>query len=228
MKYILLRVLALSCGILMTRSASADTLVLNGTVHTFYISTSASYGSYDHVLDAGGDAMGVLNGQMLLGAYCVDLFSPVYVPSTYPLTTVSFDGTIYGNAVNNAAQVSWLMKTYAPSAATIDDQNALQASIWRTLYGAGFEVDGADNAKAGNSAAMVSGYQNIMASLGSNTAPISDVVWMSPGTSSGPPPPYTIYQGLVGLPAPSSAIPEPASLLLFGFGVAAFATRRRK
>jgi hypothetical protein len=208
------------------RGASADTLVLNGTVHAFYISTSTSYGSYDHVLDAGGDAMGVLNGQTLLGAYCVDLFSPVYVPSSYPLTTVSADGTIYGNAVNNAGQVSWLMKTYAPSATTIDDQNALQASIWRTLYGSGFEVDGADNAKTGNSAAMVAGYQSMIASLGSNTAPISDVLWMSPGTASGPPAPYTVYQGLVGL-APSSA-PEPGSLLLFGLGATAFATRRRK
>jgi len=169
----------------------------------------------------GGNLSATLDGELLAGAYCVDLFNPVYLGQTYPLTTISNDGTVFGNAVNNAGSVAWLVRQYGFTVANFDEENALQAAIWRTLYGTNFEVDGADNAKAGNSAAMIASYQSYIASLGSNTASLDRVLWISPGSPTLPLAPYTISQGLVGIRSGSfvSTAPEPGTIALLGLGL---------
>ena len=65
------------------------TLVTSNTFHPFFVSTSATHGSLDHVQDGGGNIGGAgasLNGQALIAAYCVDLFNPVFTNSTYTQT----------------------------------------------------------------------------------------------------------------------------------------------
>lgn len=223
-------------GLLTSLSAGAAqaqvVLVTSNTFHPFYISTSVTHGNLDHVQDGGGNIGGVgssLNGEFLIAAYCVDLFNPVYVNSTYTTTTITHDGAVYGNPVSNAGAVAWLIRNFGASAVGADQENALQGAIWRTMYGTNFEVDGADNAKTGNTPGLISAYQGYMLALGASTAPIGSVDWISP--AGGPiPGGYTINQGLVGIRASSfaSSAPEPGTLAFLGLGSALVLVKRRR
>lgn len=228
-------------------AAHADTLDLTGTVHTFYISATnlavrpGEFVTYNHILDAGGDAKAILNRQMLAGTYCVNLVDPVYLPASYNATTTTTDGTVFGETIQNSGKISWLIRHFAGSATSINSQNALQAAIWRTEYGSNWQLDGVDNAKSGNTAALMSTYSDYLNQLGSNTDSVSSVIWISPikDASQGNSPPNSNtahYQGLVGVRTSglfiASAAPEPGSIaLLFAGGlpvVGAVAIRRRK
>src|SRR5205085_4104396 len=52
--------------------------------------------------------------------------------ASYPNATVTADGTTYGSAVPNAGAISWLVTNIGPTATTPEQQDALQAAIWRT------------------------------------------------------------------------------------------------
>ena len=236
---------ALSCAA-FAPAAHADTFQITATsVNSFFISSNnlvarpgATAVNYDHVSDAGGDMKALLNGQSLVGAYCVGLIDTVYLNSSYNASTVTTNGTVFGETIQNAGKISWLMTHFSSAAASdLDKQKALQAAIWRTEYGTAFQLDGADNAKTGNNAATISNYQSYLSQLGNNTDLVSSVVWISPikaagQTSPKDPPTGGHYQAVVGLRASSAATPEPGSIALFATGVVpalgAFAARRRK
>jgi hypothetical protein len=229
-----LGVTALVLGIGITAQAQTYNFVMgSGAPSAFYVSTSPAYGGYNSVLDAGGNMEATLDGDLLVASYCVDLFNPVYVGATYDVTTFNTTGSVFGNPVANAGSVAWLITTFGASAVTPDEHRALQAAVWRTLYGSNFEVDGADNAIAGNNATMISTYQGYIAALGSNTAPVDSVLWISP-QSTNPAYPgvgYSLSQGVVGLRSSASAgaaAPEPGTIALLGLGVAGLIARRRK
>src|SRR5262249_50430597 len=97
------------------------------------------------------------------------------------------------------------------TAVTLIQQDALQAAIWRTEYGTGFQLDGVDNANPAPvfNSTVGAVYKADLAALGSNTAPVGNVVWISPGTN----PDNTQVQGLVvlsGVALPSGAQDEPS------------------
>src|SRR5262249_50272474 len=97
------------------------------------------------------------------------------------------------------------------SATTAVQQDALQAAIWRTEYGDGFQLDGVDNdngAPAFNHT-IAAAYQADLAALGNNTAPVNRVSWISPGPNPGLPP--SEGQGLVALAGAPVAPPGAGS-----------------
>ena len=146
---------------------------------------------------AGGNFAGTLNDTALI-SYCVGINLTIDVSATYNNATVTSNGTIYGSSVPQAAGISWLLTNIGPTAVTLIQQDALQAAIWRTEYGSGFQLDGVDNdnpAAAFNST-VGTVYKADFAALGSkNRRPVGNVVWISPGTNSD----TTQAQGLVAL-----------------------------
>ncbi|MGO9270525.1 MAG: Cys-Gln thioester bond-forming surface protein [Terriglobia bacterium] len=166
-------------------AARADTgnLSIGGTFN--YVPTSVG--------DEGGGSVTVstLNGVTLNWLYCVDLNDVVYVPGTYNNTTITSNGMANENGafqtVNNAGEVAWLLDHYANSAnGDTNAEVALQAAIWNVIYGVGLNPSSVYyNSTIGTD------YNNDLNGLGS--APLSTVLWISPGDGSG-----TIYQGLAG------------------------------
>jgi hypothetical protein len=167
---------------------------------------------------AGGNFLGTLNGNTpLTASYCVDLSRTLFPDTTYDSATVTGDGTSYGTAVPQAGALSWLLTHLGPAATTAVQQDALQAAIWRTEYGTGFQLDGVDNSNGAPAinAAIAPLYQADLAALGNNTAPVSAVAWISPGSN----PDSSPGQGLVALTgtpmstATSASTPTPPSVL---------------
>jgi hypothetical protein len=191
-----------------------------------YLTINVPGGDYTHIDARGGNFGGTLNGQALAATYCIDVTRDIQPPGTYS-TTVTNDATIFGTPVANAGAIAWLILNLAPTATVGDEQNGLQAAIWRTEYGAGFQLDGADNSTAGNSASLIAQYQTDLALLGSNTAPVGELAWISPVDVNN-----VDSQGLVGLYASGPlSVPEPSSIWLSalgGCGALTLSRRRRR
>jgi len=134
----------------------------------------------------GGNFLGTLDGAALSASYCVSIDLTIYVGSAYDSASATSDGTIYGAAVPNAGAISWLLTNIGPTAATPFQQDALQAAIWRIEYGDTFQLDGVDNTNSEPTinATVAPIYQADLAALGSNTAPVGNVDWISAGANS--------------------------------------------
>jgi hypothetical protein len=121
-----------------------------------------------------------LNGVQFEYLYCVDLFTTVYVPGSYPSTNVNTAGLIYGQPVYNADKVAWLLDNYG-TAGQGDAAYALQAAIWHVVNddgpGGRPDVTIAPSAPAG----AISLYNSYLAALDGNTGNISDFLWITPG-----------------------------------------------
>ena len=234
---------------LLAPAARAETFKLNATVvNSFYISAtnltvrSGEVVNYDHLLDGGGDAFGSRGTQTAgtyISSYCVGLTDTIYLNNTYNNTTITNNGVTFGETIQNGGKISWLMTNFASAAASnADKQKALQAAIWRTEYGSGFELDGADNTKTGNNAATITAYKSYIALLGNNTSAVSNVLWISAAksaTQTGNPPNPPAgghYQALVGIQLSTGVIPEPGTITLFVTGglplAGAFTARKRR
>ena len=153
-----------------------------------------------------------LNGVALSYIYCVDVFKSVGVPGSYNDTEVNNSGFIYGNALNNAAQVAWLLGTYG-TAGQGNTQAALQAAIWHVVFGVNYELSA--------TASYFNTYQYMLTALDGNTGNVGDFLWITPGIkdSNGD---IVAYQGLV------ARVPEPGTLLLIGVGLLGLAGFRKK
>jgi hypothetical protein len=162
---------------------------------------------------SGGNFLGTLNSTPLTATYCLDTDLGLGVPANFSGATVTHDATVWGQTVPHAGAISWLLIQRGPTAKTPEQQDALQAAIWHVEYGTtltqsgGFQLDGADNKRnpfiegGYNAAKLVSDYKADLAALGSKTAPISDVLWITPNPDSGYPPSRGngSAQGLVAL-----------------------------
>jgi len=185
----------------------------------------------------GGGAItpSTLNGVSLPWVYCIDIPDNVGVPADYNNTRVSTDGTanfgagntwagtpgitLAGGSATIAGQVAWILDNYADAAiGSATAQEAVQAAIWKQIYGSAFTVQ-----DTGVNTAMGA----ILTALGSNTAALSSVLWLSPNGNghngaAGP----GLEQALV-----TAAVPEPSTLAiasLCGAGFVFYGLRRRK
>jgi hypothetical protein len=114
---------------------------------------------------------------------------------------VDGNGTVYATDVPNAGEISWLLTNIAPTATTADEQAALQAAIWRTEYGDGFELDGVDNNNyAPDNSTIAPIYQADLFAANGNTAPTDDEFWIT----TGPNPDTSAGQGLVAMAVASA------------------------
>lgn len=147
---------------------------------------------------------GSVDGRPVPYLYCVEIFTNINVRGVYGVD-LSNNGIVHGGLIANAGQIAWLMDHIAPTATTQDAQEGLQAAIWKQVYGASFNIAPPSD---GTGAGIFAAYNADIAALGSNTAPVSDVLWLSPYNRDGSP-----AQGLI-----TNAVPEPSTLALASLG----------
>lgn len=151
--------------------------------------------------------------------YCVDLGAGVTVPGTYALTTDSMSNwNLGGSAPVDGEQAAYLYNTYAGVVSTADQRAGLQLAIWEVLRDTTFNLTSGNlSVVSGFSAGAIAYANTIGASVGQAKA-----VWLKLGAGTN----RTDAQDFIG-PTP---VPEPASLLLLGSGLAAAAwgARRKK
>ena len=182
--------------------ALADDLYVGGNYNNIPLTTGNEGG--------GSITVSTLNGAALPWLYCVDLYITISVPGDYNNTTTTSNGYVHGALVNNAGQVAWLLDHYATAdIGNTTGQIALQAAIWHAIFGVALDP----------SSGSITDYNAYLAALGSNTDPLSNVKWFSPGISGN----NTEYQGLVG-PVPDGGV----TLLLLGGALVGLETLRRR
>jgi hypothetical protein len=152
--------------------------------------------------------------------YCVDLFDNVGVPATYN-ATVTTDGFVNNQLVDNAGQVAWLLDHYATTGQGVGAV-ALQAAIWHVIYNGSAGYARGLAVALDSSSPSYSTYTAMLSALGNQIAPLSDVDWLTPT-------PDNLSQGLVA----ATPVPEPATVIagvamLLPFGVSVLRMLRRK
>jgi hypothetical protein len=82
--------------------------------------------------------------------------------------------------LTNAGAIGYLMVTYAPTATTQNQQLALQAAIWKEVYGSEFVLD-ANWYNTHGKAEVVTLYNSYLSSIPANTSQyVDDVLWINP------------------------------------------------
>ncbi len=179
-----------------------------------------------------------LGGVSLAYVYCIDIPDEVGVPATYTANTVTTNGTaVYGSptlgntfangnnlvGVPNAGAIAWLLTTYASSATTSLQQDALQSAIWTEIYDNGTYTGTGAFVLSGGTGPGTVGALMLTYLTGVGSSPVSNFLWLSPNGVGNTP----IEQALVA----AYVTPEPSSFAIAALGGAGFifyGLRRRK
>lgn len=219
---------------------TGNDLYLGGSYNTFAWTLYNSSGSVIAANEGGGAITpSTLNGASLPWVYCVDIPDNVYVPANYNNTTVTTNGTVtvtsanpggggtagtyyVGNSATIAGQIAWILDNYANAAiGNTGKEEAVQAAIWKVIYGTDFTVPVQDSVNIA--------MNTILSAMKGQTAAVNSVYWLSPGDAGS----STIYQALVTANVGGATLtaPEPSTFAIAGLGAMAFVAyglRRRK
>ncbi len=163
-------------------SAHADTLNIGTSVGSFNFTF---YGN--HETAGGGNYEGssaVIGGKTVDfdAVYCVDLFDSISSGHSYNATFTG-DGKIFGQSVNNAAAIAWLL---LHSVVTNDTQSkGLQAAIWEEEYGSHFSLDSGQSGIANAETASLAALSTAIGNGKVTNALLDDVYWISPPSGFG-------------------------------------------
>jgi PEP-CTERM motif/Thioester domain len=208
-------------------AAHADSLTLGGAGD----SIKFKFGSTTETASGGNftPSSAVIGGKTVTfdAIYCVDLNHTINDNSFYNNVLFTTNGSVNGSTVHNAADIAWLILN---TTVTNETQAAgLQAAIWEEEYGSSFTLLSTGTIASEETADL---FALNHAGTISNSL-IADLDWITPPTvteGSGRDRQTVDQQGLVGLVNdPPPAVPEPATLSLFGTGILGLAgfVRRR-
>lgn len=214
--------IALVATVLLPAWVQADTLLITNPV-SYTWTGGFTYNSTHYASEGAGNIQtAVLDGELVPYMYCVDIAHWIWVPGTYEADVNDY-GYIYNNTLpssgaevtggnlTNAGNIGYLVATQSESAEGTSEA-ALQAAIWKQVYGDNFNYD-MSNADY----SQYTTYLDLLSDSTNTSFWASQVLWINPQKNG------YYAQAQVGYrPHDIHHTPLPASLALLLAGTPGF------